>query len=225
MTTTLRSSPLCAAVLCGALLVGPRSADPPERPQIEASQVLSPDPSDGSPPPGSGLLFGSEITRHDNTARIWERGFPGGPDASGRVAVFTRNGQRQWVRSGTIDAPNPKETFGRQMAVFNDSALILSGKGAYLYRHVQGQWKRIQHLTPQAGYGFVEATLWNNWAFIGAASDPTGAPGGVHVYELTAAGTLRGVQTLRSYSGDSFDRFGEHVVISNGRVLVSASND
>lgn len=195
----------------------------PERRHLGPTQKLAPDPSEASPAPGElrSLAFGQEITRHDNTALIWEPGFPESP-GGGRVAVFTRNGQGKWVRNGSIDAPSGNEHFGKQMAIFNDVALIESDTHAFLYRRVQGQWKRIQVLTPQSGYTFTEPTIWNNWAFIGASSATAGA---VYVYQFTDTGTLRGVQTLRSYSGDPADRFGEHVVISNARALVTASGD
>lgn len=194
---------------------GPCQPQPSGRTQVEPFQALTADPSDGTIP----LEFGSQITRHDNTALISEPVFNG---SHGRVAVFTRKAKHKWVRSASIDAPKNNARFGIQMAVFNDFALIHSDTHAFLYRRVQGQWKLMQQLTPQSGYAFTEPTLWNNWAFIGATSATAGA---VYVYEITPAGTLRGVQTLRSYSGNPHDRFGNHVAISNGRVLVSAQGD
>jgi hypothetical protein len=206
------------------VLQAPVYAQFPDRPQITASQILMPDHAEFTPAPGEirPLRFGQQVTRHDNTALVWEEDFPGPGGASGRVAVFTRNAQRTWVRSASIDAPRGIIAFGQQMALFNNFALIESSANAFLYQRVEGKWKLMQRLAPQSGYQFRDLTIWNNWAFIGAASATAGA---VHVYQFTTAGTLRGVQTLRSYSGDPADQFGTHVVISNARVLVSASGD
>src|SRR6185312_6680215 len=61
------------------------------------------------------------------------------------------------------------------------------------------------------------------WAFIGALSATN--PGAVYVYQVTSTGTLKGVQTLRSFSGNPRDRFGEHVAVFGERVVVSAGGD
>jgi len=221
---TLNTLRVLASLALLGVLQAPVYAQLPERPHISPSDGMSPDPLERSPTPGTlrSLSFGDQVAHHNNTALIWERGFPDFPEAIGRVAVFTRNGQGKWVRSASIDAPSGNVGFGEQIAIFNDFALIESTTHAFLYHRVQGQWKRIQQLTPQSGYTFTEVTIWNNWAFIGARSATAGA---VHVYQFTTAGTLRGVQTLRSFSGDPADGFGEHVVISNARALVSASGD
>ena len=218
---TLRT--LASLALFGVLQASAH-AQLPERPEIRASAGLSPDPLESSPTPGTlrSLQFGERVTHHNNTALVWEAGFPDIPEAIGRVAVFTRNEQGKWVRSASIDAPSGNVGFGREMAIFNDFALIESSEHAFLYHRVQGQWKRIQQLTPSSGYRFTEVTIWNNWAFIGATSATAGA---VYVYQFTTAGRLRGVQTLRSSSGDPADRFGQHLVISSARVLVSADGD
>ena len=212
------------------VLHAPVHAQFPERPQITPSQTMSPEMSELPPNP---LLFGEKVTRHDNLALIWEREFalsgPGG--RKGRVAVFTRNSQGIWVRSASID-PRSSDAggFGQLLAIFNNFALIKTGGPiglVHLYQRVSGKWKLMQILTPPSSYSFTALTIWNNWAFIGATFAVGGLEqgGAVFVYQFTSAGTLRGIQTLRSYSGNPVDRFARHVAVSNGRVLVSAYGD
>src|SRR5262249_32181900 len=202
-------------------------ADP--RPTLMQVQGLGPLEAEFHPDPWSfhlcSTLLGWRITGQRQTMLALEDGYPDGQQAGpGRIALFIRNTTGQWVRSGSIDPPKGQTFAEAHMALFNEFALFqsLQGGGALFYRRSSGKWHLVQRLTPPAGYRFTEVALASGWAFIGAVSANAGA---VYVYQVTATGTLKGVQTLRSYSGNAQDGFGAHLAVFGDRLVVSAAGD
>jgi len=214
--------------LLGALQLPAYAQLPEPRPEIFPIAGVGPDESEWLPAPERvvPVLFGSQITGQKQTTLFREAGYPDGErDGPARVAVFIRDASGKWVRSGSIDPPAGVTQFAARMALFNELSLFQASQGrtALLYRRSLGKWKLVQKLTPPSGYQFTDVRLSSGWAFIGAVSAANA--GAVYVYQVTSAGTLKGVQTLGSNSGNSADGFGAHVAVFGERVVVSAGGD
>jgi hypothetical protein len=199
---------------------------PPKFPTAPVFQAVSPEPSEFLPPPG-GLLrstqFGAEIVRDADTVLIQESAYPDS-QSIGRVAVFTRNRDSTWSRTGTIDPADGQafDFFGQQMALLDDLALIGSAQGVYVYRREHGTWKLTQKVRLPSGLVFADVALLRGWAFISSGAEGEGL---VQVYDIKHRDSLHLVQTLRSSSSPVGDFFGDHLAVSDGTLLVSAVGD
>jgi hypothetical protein len=188
------------------------------------SQTLLPDPADFNPPgfpPLQSTLFGSVIAHHRDTALIQEAAYPASTNV-GRVAVFTRDSNGLWERSDTIDPPSSADAggFGYLLAIFDNIALIGSPQGISVFHHKDGNWKRVQILRLKAGWGFTDAAINRDFAFLATSRNGQGV---VYAYRVTRAGRLAYLQRLDS--GVDFDSFAEHLALSGDHLVVSATHD
>src|SRR4051794_28169644 len=94
--------------------------------------------------------FGKAVAIQGSTALVGmpKSSFtPGNVLETGRVGVFTYSSGK-WIRTATLRPSDPTSElhFGQAIALQDDTALIGSNKGLYVFRRASGSWRQIQKL-------------------------------------------------------------------------------
>lgn len=222
MKTLTTWSVLCL-LLCAFQF--PARAQDESTAHVTRIQQLFPDASDfyphGIPPDRvpSNTGFGDQVVRSGNTTLVSLIDFDG---RIGRVAIFTRNSDGVWERTGSIDDPDaqPDGRFGASIALDEHAALVTSTQALYVYRRGRSGFTLIQRLRATDTRNFGAGALWHGWAFV-----PTTDHGErfVRVYFFTPRGLLP-LQKLRG-NGPSDDGFPGDLAVADGNLIVGAPTD
>jgi hypothetical protein len=174
----------------------------------------------GTPP--ANLAFGWDVAVLGTTALA---SMPGYGEGTGRVAVFTRDASRIWVRSATLEAGDgiPGNSFGLAVALSDDAALVRAATGVYVFRRSRGVWRQVQKIAEPDGVSFAGIALGRRAAFIGTLSaDQTGA---VRVYRADGRGRFVRTQHLTARDGATGNGFGSRLALEDDTLVVSAEGD
>jgi hypothetical protein len=211
---------ISASLLVASILVcGASAAVAQSVPEVQPTGVLAPEPRE---PPGA-YLFGFYFDADDGRALL---GLSAGPNP-GRVLVFTRGENGEWLPDGSIPNPNPTpaDGFGTGLALDGNFALVRSSEqdGSYdLFKDRAAGWARVQNVRNPRETGFNNQLQFvNGIAAIGALGGPI--PGRVYTYRLQG-NRLRLMDVVEASDGTVGDNFGYRVALSpTGKTLVAAA--
>jgi hypothetical protein len=155
------------------------------------------------------------------------------------VHVFERIAG-QWAETGSFQ-PTGGGSFASHISLSGNAALIgaagatntngVASGAAYVFDRNGSVFSQTVKLTASDGlagdnFGF-SASIWENWAVVGASGDDVGGSGdrgSAYVYERTTQGWVQRQQLLAP-DGATGDGFGKDVRICGDRIFVGAPND
>jgi hypothetical protein len=192
-----------------------------ELPQRAALQIIEPGSTDVPDDPESFPFppnLGSGVAVVGNVALV---GMPGAFESRGRVAAFVRNTAGKWIRRQTLTPSDPAvgASFGGDVALFDNRALITSHSAVYVFQLQSGTWRQTGKLSFGRSVD-VQDLDWHWSTIVVGARDATGPA--AFVFHLSADGTFRRIARLAPPDADPSDAFGERVAVYSSTVAVSA---
>jgi|GEM_PF-5307411 len=156
----------------------------------------------------------------------------------GEVYVFQFDG-KVWQQTQKLMASDfaQGDVFGEAVAIDGDRALIGSRSlednrigSAYVFELHDGIWTEVQKLSTLNGSGNQyfgrSLDISGNQLLVGAYEDSSGGfdVGSVYAFEFDGQ-HWNETQRIQASDGNDYDRFGNSISISQGRVLIGAFND
>jgi hypothetical protein len=196
-----------------------------ELPQLTATQQVTPTAAEIARDADGQIFFGWTVAIDGNTAMVDMSEY--GPGSStGRVAVFDRVPSGRWVRTATIDSPEPFANFGSTIVLKDDTALIPCLQGICVYRRFLASWVRTTTLTPPSGrpitYGLPDSLKYHNGVVTVGATYTDDFTGTVFVYGLDALGHVSSSTQLFGTDADVLNQFGSNVDFNDQTLVASA---
>ena len=154
----------CAALLPGAGAL----AQPSTSPILTPVQTLAPTEQETYPTPGSypyDLIFGGSLAVNDHTILASMSRYN---NETGRIAVFDKAPNGQWVRTGSID-PTPQieyDYFGGMWKLDHDYLMAGAGTGTFIFHRIHGTWVQTDKLNGVIAWGDAGQTIDPPWAFV-----------------------------------------------------------
>jgi hypothetical protein len=208
----------------------PADTGSPAPPSLQRLNATDEEVFPGGPGTSPATLgFGTAISVHRGTALV---GMPlfSDPAATlgenGRVAVFSRDRNGVWHRSGTLNPSDPvsEHQFGNRVALADRTALVAATSGIYVFRREHNTWREVQKIVPREGERFEGGlAVLDDAAFIATVSDDEA--GAVRVFRIDKRGRLHRMQRLMADDGDPAKRFGEQIAAEGNTLLVGAPGD
>lgn len=166
------------------------------------------------------LQFGEAVAADGSTVLA---AMPAISNARGRVAVFTRQPNGEWLRTGTLEASDAEDgdAFGQALAVRERLALAASASAVYVFRFSAGAWTQVQRLPVDAGEWF-NATLDYEQQSLVVGAGSADAPGSVYLYSLDPRGQFQRRRKLSAPTGSVDEGFGASVAVWHDTVVVGA---
>jgi FG-GAP repeat protein len=178
---------VCSILLvCAALLPAAAPAQTSSLPILTPTQTLAPTDQETYPTPGSfpaQLYFGATMALSEKTLMVSMVGYN---NQTGRIALFSKGRDGQWVRTGSIDPTPPLayDTFG-PVALSHDYLMAAADTGTSLFHESQGTWLPTDKLNGVLPWSSMGLALDPPWMFI--VND---------VYRIGPHGRLTKTQTL-----------------------------
>jgi hypothetical protein len=191
----------CAlALTCVALLPTASWAQATPLPILTPTQTLTPTDEETYSSPGAfpnALYFGGTVALDERNVLVSMSGYN---SQTGRIAVFGKGANNQWVRTGNID-PTPQlqyDYFGGLVALDHGYLMVTAGTGTSLFRREQERWTQTDKLAGVLAWQSTGQTINPPWAFI--VGD---------VYRITPHGKLQKTgQTLSDEVPPTLTSFG-----------------
>lgn len=159
------------------------------------------------------IRAGSSVAIRNETALV---GMPG----LNKVAIYKRS-SAGWAHSGSIAAPEATTEFGLAIAYRDDTTVVASDSGAYVFKLVNGAWKYTQKLVADSSSVSFDVLAYQDNIVV-AGSPQIDAPGAVYVFELTSAGKLARRVKLQATDAQAGDGFGTDVSMSTNLIVIGA---
>lgn len=138
-----------------------------------------------------------------------------------KVAIFKRASNGTWSRSGSIASPEATSEFGIALAHRDDTTIVGSSSGAYVFKLVNGAWKFKQKLVAEVSSAVFDSLAYQDNLVV-AGSALVGSTGAVYVFELTTSGKLVRRVKLVANDAQADDFFGIDVSMSTNLIVVGA---
>jgi FG-GAP repeat protein len=192
-----------------------------ELPQRAAQQIIEPDRTDFADDPESFPFppnLGAGVAVVGNVALV---GMPGAFESRGRVAAFVRSTAGKWIRRQSLTPSDPAvgASFGDDIAIFDNRALITSQRAVYIFRLQSGTWRQTGKLSFGRSVQ-VQDLDWHWSTVVVGASDATGPA--AFVFHMNDDGTFTRIARLAPPDADPSDDFGQRVAVYSTTVAVSA---
>ena len=193
-------------------------AELPERTALQFIEPESTDVADDPTSPPDSPVLGWGVAVVGNVALA---GMPGAFQSRGRVAALVRNTAGKWIRRQTLTPSDPAvgDSFGSDVAIFNNRALITSRKAVYIFQLQSGTWRQ----TGKLSFGrsvLVDDLDWHWNTVVVGASDATGHA--AFVFHMNADGTFTRIARLAPPDAEPGDHFGQRVAVYSSTVAVTA---
>jgi hypothetical protein len=181
-----RAAVFSILLVLAALLPAAAPAQTSSLPTLTPTQTLAPTDEETYPSPGSfpaQLYFGANMFLDHKTLMVSMVGYN---NQTGRIALFNKGSDGQWVRTGSIDPTPPiaYDTFG-PVALSHDYLMAAAGSGTSLWHESQGTWLQTDKLNGVLPWSSMGLALDPPWMFI--VDD---------VYRIGPHGRLTKTQTL-----------------------------
>jgi hypothetical protein len=168
------------------------------------------------------MQFGVDIAVSGDTALI---GMPQTLESPGRVAVYQRNVDGRWRRTGTIrPATQDVIEFGGAIEFQGDIAAILASPNVFIFRRLGDAWIQTARFRPDdptdVNFGRGRAFRYDDgFLTVGGTSV------GIHIYELSPLGVVLSRTILtRPEPSEMPTSFGNSAALS-GRLLVAGDTE